>query len=240
MSDQESSQPEQPNSPSEQVRAQHVSARVPEAVSRGVFSTGVILMTGGSEFVVDFIQNIGNPATVAARVIMPHGVMPQFIDAVKKNYEIYKQRFGEPSQPPRPAQQGRRPTVQEIYDELKMPDDVLSGAYANALMVGHTASEFKLDFLTNLYPQSAVSCRVYVSAPQIPRMLESLGSTYQQFVQRVQQQQQQKQQQEQDPSAAPAEGAAADENTAGPDQNPPAAGPESGEKPADDNPPASD
>lgn len=175
---------------SQQVQARHISARVPEHVRRGVFSTGIIVITGPSEFVVDFVQNIGPPAQVIARVVLPHGVMPQVVEALRKNWEMYIQRFGTPSEPPRPPVDPgqRRPTVQEIYDELKLPDELLSGAYANGLMIGHTASEFKLDFLTNMYPHSAVSCRVFLAAPQIPRLIESLHATFQQFQQRVTQQ----------------------------------------------------
>jgi hypothetical protein len=178
-----------PNRQSEQVRVQHLSARVPEKISRGAFSTGAIVMTGGTEFIIDFVQNLGTPASVASRVIMPHACMPQFIEALRKNLDIYRQRFGEPPQLPNNPPQPRQPTAQEIYDELKLPDDQLSGAYANGVMIGHTPSEFKFDFLTNLFPTSAVSARVFLSVPQVPRLLQSLQSTYNQFVQRVQQQQ---------------------------------------------------
>ncbi|MDP6445080.1 MAG: DUF3467 domain-containing protein [Pirellulaceae bacterium] len=216
--------PQPGDSQHEQVRAQHVSARVPESVSRGVFSTGVITMTGSSEFVIDFVQNIGPPASVAARIVMPHAVMPQFIDALNKNYDLYKERFGEPAQPPRPQNQGRRPSVQEIYDELKIPDEVLPGSYANGLMIGHTASEFKLDFLTNLFPNSAVSCRVFLSAPQVPRMLESLSTTYQQFAQRVQQQRQGQGPPQPDTTADPPPPTdVGGEPESGPDSDPPGA-----------------
>lgn len=173
---------------SEQVRVQHLSARVPERVSRGAFSTGAIVMTGGTEFIVDFVQNLGTPAAVAARVILPHAVMPQFIEALRKNLDIYRQRFGDPPALPRNPTPARQPTAQEIYDELKLPEDQLSGSYANGVMIGHTPSEFKFDFLTNLFPSSAVSARVFLSAPQVPRLLESLQNTYTQFQQRVQQQ----------------------------------------------------
>jgi hypothetical protein len=190
------SQTEQPHGPqdesgqhSEQVRVQHLSARVPEKVSRGAFSTGAIVMTGGSEFIIDFVQNLGTPAAVVARVVVPHGVMPQFIEALRKNLEMYRQRFGDPPQLPRGPAPARQPTAQEIYDELKLSDDLLSGAYANGVMIGHTPSEFKFDFLTNLFPTSAVSSRVYLSAPQVPRLLESLQGTFRQFQQRLAQQQ---------------------------------------------------
>jgi hypothetical protein len=185
--------PEQPHSgsQSEQVRMQHVTARVPEHVGRGAFSTGVIVMTGASEFILDFIQNIGGPPQVAARVVMPHGALPQFTEALRKNLEMYTQRFGPPPALPKNPAPQKPQTAQEIYDELKLPDQLLSGAYANGVMIGHTASEFKLDFLTNLFPHSAVSSRVYLSAPQIPRLLESLNSTFQQFQQRIRQQRQQ-------------------------------------------------
>lgn len=181
---------------SEQVRVQHVSARVPEDVSRGAFSTGAIVMTGGTEFIVDFIQNLGTPANIASRVVMPHATMPQFIEALRKNLEIYRQRFGDPPQLPKNPQPAKQPTAQEIYDELKLPDDQLSGAYANGVMIGHTASEFKFDFLTNLFPTSAVSARVYLSAPQVPRLLDSLQNTFNQFQQRVKQQRESQNRQE--------------------------------------------
>ena len=170
-------------SQSEQVRMQHISARVPENLGSGVFSTGIIAMTGANEFVLDFLQCVGRPRQVAARVVIPHMTLPQFLDALRKNLELYEQRFGTPPPLPRPNP-ARRPSVQEIYDDLKLPDEVLSGAYANGVMISHSASEFSLDFLTNFFPHSAVSCRVFLSAPQVPRMLETLTATYQQFQQR--------------------------------------------------------
>lgn len=171
----------------EQIRVQHLTARVPESVSRGAFSTGVIVMTGPTEFILDFVQNIGHPPQVAARVVMPHTVLPQFIQALRSNLDMYVQRFGSPPELPRGAPGQRQASAQEIYDELKMPDSLLSGAYANGVMIGHTPAEFKLDFLTNLFPHSAVSCRVYLSSPQIPRLLESLQGTFQQFQNRLKQ-----------------------------------------------------
>ena len=164
----------------------HVSARVPESVSSGVLSTGVIVMTGANEFVVDFIQGLGQPAMVAARVVVPHSVMPQFVDALERNLEIYRERYGDPPQmPPNPNPQQPQPSAREIYEELKMTDDVLTGAYANGVMIGHSMTEFKLDFLANLFPHTAVSCRVFMATPQVPRMLESLRRTYQQFLERI-------------------------------------------------------
>ncbi len=161
-------------------------ARVPDHVGDGCFSTGAIVMTGPNEFIVDFLQTIGRPHRVAKRVVIPHPVMPQFIEALNTNLELYKSRFGDP--PPMPQQpnqdQARRPTPQEIYDDLKMPDDVLSGVYANGVMIGHGASEFGLDFLTSFFPQSAVSARVFLAAGQVPRLLESLRGVQKQLDQR--------------------------------------------------------
>jgi hypothetical protein len=174
----------------EQVKIQHVTARVPDHVSRGAFSTGVIIMTGATEFILDFIQNIGGPPSVVTRVVMPHGTLPQFAEALRKNLEMFTQRFGPPPVLPKGPPPSKPQTAQEVYDELKIPDTVLSGSYANGVMIGHTASEFKLDFLSNLFPHSAVSARVFLSSPQVPRLLESLDSTWVQFQQRVRQQQQ--------------------------------------------------
>ena len=164
-----------------------VRARVPDHVADGCFSSGVIVMTGPSEFIVDFLQTVGRPHRVAKRVIVPHAVMPQFVDALQTNLQLYKNRFGDPPQPPAPnPPPEKRPTPQEIYDDLKLPDEVLSGVYANGVMIGHGASEFGLDFMTSFFPQSAVSARIFLAAGQIPRLLESLRGAVQQLQQRQQ------------------------------------------------------
>jgi hypothetical protein len=256
-------------------RPPQLRARVPEHVADGAFSSGAIVVTGPTEFIIDFLQTVGRPHKVAARVVMPHPVMAQFVEALAKNLSLYRERFGDPPQPPgvagpatsigptgtprefsdpksaarqaanqlfpfgstdvlpgapipelptpltddppgikplsspsaaspspitnpvnpqSPAQSGpgqagpvtpppapRRPTPQEIYDDLKIPDSILSGAYANGVMIAHGASEFGLDFLTSFYPQSAVSARVFMASGQIPRLLESLQQSLRQW-----------------------------------------------------------
>jgi hypothetical protein len=219
-----------------------VRARVPEHVARGEISTGVIVVTGGTEFVLDFVRNLPRPSTIVARVVLPHLVMPQFIDALAKNIELFRQRYGElpgsqvpmaptpiptpnatqtpnpqaeldasptanvppigsgspsevpgttsiqaglhsnpiPSQLPPAATPPKRQNPQEIYDELKLRDEILSGTYANAVMIGHGAYEFSFDFITNFYPQSAVSCRVYLASGHIARLLDSLKQSWEQ------------------------------------------------------------
>ncbi len=72
-----------------------VRARVPDHVATGNVSTGVIVVTGGTEFVLDFVRNLPRPAMVVARVVMPHAVMPQFVDALANNVAIFRQRFGD-------------------------------------------------------------------------------------------------------------------------------------------------
>jgi len=180
-----SEEPEGSSTSSQQVRIEHVTARVLPRVSGGAFSTGVIVMGGGTEFALDFLQSVGHPPQVAARVIMPHAALPQFIDALRKNLEMYSQRFGKPPELPR-APAGRTPSVQELYDDLKFPDDLLGGSYANGVVISHTPAEFKFDFVARLFPHPAVTCRVFLAAPQVPRMLESMISAHEQFRQRLQ------------------------------------------------------
>ncbi len=245
-------------------------ARIPEHVARGEVSTGVIVVTGATEYVLDFVRNLPRPNMIVARVVLPHMVMPQFIDALAANVELFRQRYGElpgapaavPLQPtqivgvanpgvvdasaqsagsgsvdvlpgsgtgsnessasgsggsspspqghgvpaggqvptpanatPANAQNGsgnstnqvRRQNPQEVYDDLKLRDEILSGAYANAVMIGHGPYEFSFDFITNFYPQSAVSCRVYLASGHIFRLLESLRASWEQLRPRLSQ-----------------------------------------------------
>ena len=109
--------------------------------------------------------------------------MEQFVVALRDNLQRYETRFGAIPPQPRPPSD-RRPTLQEIYDEFKLPEDQLSGTYANAVMVGHSPSEFFLDFITNFFPTSAVSSRVFLSAAQMPRVLDALSTALQRYQQR--------------------------------------------------------
>ena len=183
------SEPNEAGSFSQQVRHQQISARVPESVGRGFFSTGAIILTGPNEFICDFVLRMTRPHQLAARVVIPHIVMPQFINALQDNLKKYSNSFGKPMELPRP-QTNQTPSIQEIYDEMKLPEETLCGAYANGVMIGHSPSEFSFDFLANFFPQPLVSCRVFLSAPQVPRLLESLSKTYENFRQRVKQQRQ--------------------------------------------------
>jgi hypothetical protein len=241
---------------------QPIRARVPDHVAGGCFSTGVIVMTAQTEFILDFVQNLGRPHQIVARVVMPHGVLPQLVDALGRNMQLYRGRWGElpqpniPNQivmqaplpnpigtnppsrsvgelpgsgnppspnvlasgssgsgahhtapqqttpphppnetstgnpaPPQGSHEGtaaRQATAQEIYDDLKIRDELLSGNYANAVMIGHGPHEFSFDFITNFYPHSAVSVRVFMAAGQIPRLYDSLKGTWDQLRARMQ------------------------------------------------------
>jgi len=241
----------------QEIRHSQVSARVPEGVSRGVFSTGAVVLQGGHEFILDFLLRISTPQQVVARVVLPLGVVPQMIRALRDNLTNYENRFGTPTIPtPIPPQvtgaaesinvgtgleaattndptppvsdvisgvsaggtgavgetmtpeansddkseepktvvkssetAQKPPSAEDLYDELKLPDEMLSGNYANAVRIGHSATEFSFDFITTFFPRSCVSARVHMAAPNIPRLLDSLTHSFEQFQRKVAQQQ---------------------------------------------------
>ncbi|HEX4149088.1 MAG TPA: DUF3467 domain-containing protein [Pirellulales bacterium] len=164
----------------EQIQHVPVSARVPAGVARGVFSTGAVVFEGPNEFVLDFVLRLGAPHSVAARVVMPHQVLLQFLGALRENVKMFDDRFGKPAAlPPPPPGEPQKTTIADLYEQLKLPDEMLSGVYANAVMIGHTASEFWFDFISNFYPRSCVSARVFLSAQQVPVLLETLNTSHQ-------------------------------------------------------------
>jgi Protein of unknown function (DUF3467) len=176
----------EPGAYTQEIKHQQVTARVPEKVSRGIFSTGALVLQGPHEFVIDFVIRIAMPHQVAARIVLPFSLVPNLIDALRVNLNNYQKRFGPPPPLPAPPPNTPVPTIEEIYDQLKQPDEVMSGCYANAVMIAHTPSEFCFDFITNFYPRSAVSSRVYLSAPQVPRFLETLTRSFDQYRQKLQ------------------------------------------------------
>ena len=177
--------PSAPNTINQQIQHNPVAARVPPQVARGVFSTGAIVFEGPTEVVIDFVLRLGQPHQVASRIVLSHGVFGQFISALRENIKMFEDRFGPPpalpTPPPQATQQAQQNqhTIADLYDQLKLPDEMLSGVYANAVMIGHSPAEFWFDFIANFYPRSAVSSRVYLSAHHVRGLLDTLTTSFQ-------------------------------------------------------------
>lgn len=165
-----------------QVQIPGVTARVPSTLGHGVISTGAIVMNGPHVFVLDFLQQMGVPSQLVRRVVLPHAVVPRFIQALEQNLGNYQQKFGEPMKIPKPPKPPKKPTIQEIYDNIKVVDDELPGHFAEGVMIRHSAAEFCFDFVTQFFPNAAVSSRIFMSAPHVPPLLEALKGNYQRFL----------------------------------------------------------
>ncbi len=157
----------------QQVQMSGATARVPEAVGKGTFATGAIVMVGQYNCVIDFVQMFGSPGLVAARVVLPHPVLPQLVQALDQNLAMFTERYGKPAELPKTDKPNQR-SIQELYDSLKLPDEEMSGSYAEAVMIRHSASEFCFDFITRFFPHAAVARRVFLSSTQVPPLLTSL------------------------------------------------------------------
>jgi hypothetical protein len=184
------------------------SARVPERVARGVVATGFLAFFGPTEFVVDFLQFLSRPSNLAARIVMSPVLAERFVQLLREDLARYTAQFGAPPSLPKPPAGDKPKTAQEVYDELKVPEEVLSGVYANGVMVGHTPAEFGIDFMTTFMPQAAVCARIYVAAPRVPQLIETVASLLVQY------------KRQQNPGAPPTSTPPAPQN------RPPASGPE--------------
>jgi hypothetical protein len=177
--------PPGPGPISQEFQHPQVSARVPEKVGRGAFSTGLLVLQGQHEFVLDFVQGMVQPRQIVARVVVAPAIVPSIISALRDNLSLYQNQFGPlpalrpPPPPPKP------PSIEDIYGQFKLPDELLSGADANVVMITHSQSEFCLDFITSFYPRSAVACRVFLAAAQMPGVLNTLAQSFQQYQQKI-------------------------------------------------------
>lgn len=162
---------------------QPIGALVPELVGVGVLATTVIVAHNVNETVLDFVVRIARPFQIVARVAIPNTVYPRIVAALLENIEMYEKQFGGhlpittlPSTEPRLETNGDEPvSIQEIYDDLKLPTALHSGVYANAVTIGHTRAEFWIDFITTFYPRASVSCRIYIAAGNINRVAKTLA-----------------------------------------------------------------
>jgi hypothetical protein len=179
----------EPHTYSQDFQVSNLSARVPEKVARGVFSTGALVLQGATEFVLDFVLRMNQPQQVVARVVLPIPIVPQFVEALGVNLENYRKTFGAPppALPAPPVPPPLPPSIEEIYLDLKLPDDVMAGVYANRVMIVHTPAEFCFEFISNFYPKAVVVARVFLSAAQVPLLLKTLAGSWQNFQAKLQQ-----------------------------------------------------
>jgi hypothetical protein len=173
---------QQPDPINQEIQHAPISARVPPGVAKGVFSTGAIVFEGPNEFVIDFVLRLGAPHAITSRVVLSHMVFGQFAGALRENVKMFTERFGPPpALPAAPPPADPQNTISELYEQLKLPDEMLSGVYANGVMIGHSPAEFWFDFITNFYPRSVVSSRVFLAAQQIPGLLQTLDTSLQAY-----------------------------------------------------------
>ena len=160
-----------------------VAARVPERVAKGIFCTGQVILDSPKEFVIDFLQGLTRPFQVVSRVVLAPQTVAELSDALSKNIENYTRTFGAPPAVPGPPPKNR-PTLQEIYENFRLPEELLSGTYANSVMIGHSPTEFFMDFISGFYPTSAVAARIFMPVQQIQRFQTAIQSSLENHRQR--------------------------------------------------------
>jgi hypothetical protein len=179
----ESKNPADDQLKSENIQHAPIGARVPEKVAKGIFCTGQVILDSPKEFVIDFLQGLTRPYQVVSRVVLTPQTVIELTDALGKNIESYTKSFGAPPAVPGPTPKNR-PTLQEIYENFRLPDELLSGTYANSVMIGHSPTEFFMDFISGFYPTSAVAARIFMPAQQMPRFQTALQSSLENHRQR--------------------------------------------------------
>jgi hypothetical protein len=168
-----------PNTFTQDVQYSGASARVPEKVARGVFSTGVLVLEGVSEFVLDFHQRMNQPHQIVARVIIPTSFLPRLIAGVRDNMEGWRKAYGPLPVPPPTPPPATPPTAAEVYGSLKLSDEVMAGVYANSAYVSYAPAAFCFDFIASFYPRGTVAARIFLGTAAVTGVLTSLVQAWQ-------------------------------------------------------------
>jgi Protein of unknown function (DUF3467) len=71
------------------------------------------------------------------------------------------------------SEQGQAPQKRKAV-QIKVPEEVARGAYANAMAVFHTREEFVIDFLSVFPPTGIASARIITSPGHVKRIVRAL------------------------------------------------------------------
>lgn len=74
-----------------------------------------------------------------------------------------------------------KPNQKEQNIQIKMPDEIMGGVYANNMVVGHSREEFIMDFIYAAPPQGKVNARVIVSPGHMKRIIHALQENLYKF-----------------------------------------------------------
>jgi hypothetical protein len=106
-----------------------------------------------------------------------HPAAPPGVSVVSTSESTGPSLTEEGVKPPAPA----GPSCHDFYDQLKFPDELLGGAFANAVIIRHTPYEFCFEFIANFFPRSVVTNRVYMAAGRVPLFFDTLRSALQKY-----------------------------------------------------------
>jgi hypothetical protein len=71
--------------------------------------------------------------------------------------------------------------ITELYEQVRFPEELLGGAFANAVMIRHTPEEFCFDFISSLYPRPIVVSRVFAAAGRIPSFIDAMAGSLERY-----------------------------------------------------------
>lgn len=68
--------------------------------------------------------------------------------------------------------------------QVKVPEEVARGAYANAMAVFHTREEFVIDFLNVFPPTGVATARIITSPGHVKRIVQALADNLRRYEER--------------------------------------------------------
>ena len=71
--------------------------------------------------------------------------------------------------------------ITELYEQVKFPEELLGGSFANAVMIRHTAEEFCFDFISSLYPRPIVVSRVFAASGRVPSFIDAMAGSLERY-----------------------------------------------------------
>ena len=71
--------------------------------------------------------------------------------------------------------------ITELYEQVRFPEDLLGGAFSNAVMIRHTPEEFCFDFISSLYPRPIVVSRVFTAAGRVPSFIDAMAGSLERY-----------------------------------------------------------
>src|SRR5689334_8865461 len=155
-----------------------------EELLEGSYATNAIILSTKDEFMIDFMTVFPPKPRIVSRVVVTPTHMAKILEVWKTALSKYEAHFGALPELAVSDKPKTKSNAGEFYQHVKLPEDLLGGAFANSMEVNSRKDDFLISFQTVFPPKPRLTARVIMPVTAFKRMIPVAADAIKNFEQK--------------------------------------------------------